>query len=134
MGKEKLLPICAIAVLLIGCLSSLYVNGIEIYSNTIKINNDEYTMDEIFSLAKTRTIITDDGEKTGLALDDLIISAGYTCISCNVYTFKSKDGYQQTLTGDYLQKGVLTKDNRVFFSNTAHAFWVKNIVEIEVGK
>ena len=132
MGKEKLLPVLAIAVLLMGCLSALYVNAIELDSNTIKIKNVEYTINQIFSLAKTKTIITDDGKKTGVALDDLIINSGNKCLSCNKYTFKSKDGYQQTVTWDYLKKGVLTKENRVYFSNTAHAFWVKDVIEIEV--
>ncbi len=133
MGKEKLLPVFAIAVLIIGCFFSLYVNAIEGDSKTIKINNEEYTISQIFNLAYTRTIITDDGEKTGVALDDLIINTAGKCSSCNVYTFKSKDGYQQTVPWDYLQKGVLTEDNRIYFSDTAHSFWVKDIVEIEVG-
>jgi len=133
MGKEKLLPVFAIAVLIIGCFSSLYVNAIEGDSKTIKINNEEYTIRQIFNFANTRTIITDDGEKTGVALDDLIINTASKCSSCNAYTFKSKDGYQQTVTWDYLQKGVLTEDNRIYFSDTAHSFWVKDIVEIEVG-
>jgi len=134
MGKEKVLPVFAIAVLLIGCFSALYVNAIEDDSKTIKINDNEYTISQIFSLANTRTIITDEGEKTGVALDDLIIKTGIVCSSCNAYTFKSKDGYQQTVIWDYLEKGVLTKENRIYFSNSAHSFWVKDIVEIEVGK
>ena len=133
MGKEKLLPVFAIAVLIIGCFFSLYVNAIEGDSKTIKINNEEYTISQIFNLANTRTIITDEGEKTGVALDDLIINTAGKCYSCNAYTFKSKDGYQQTVPWDYLQKGVLTEDNRIYFSDTAHSFWVKDIVEIEVG-
>jgi hypothetical protein len=68
-----------------------------------------------------------------VALDDLIINTADKCSSCNAYTFKSKDGYQQTVPWDYLQKSVLTEDNRIYFSDTAHSFWVKDIVEIEVG-
>lgn len=133
MGTEKLLPIFAIAVLLIGCFSALYVNAIEVDSKTIKINNEKYTINQIFSLVNTRTIVTDEGEKTGVALDDLIIKTGSICSSCNAYTFKSKDGYQQTVTWDYLEKGVLTQENRIYFSNSAHSFWVRDIVEIEVS-
>jgi hypothetical protein len=133
MWKEKLLPVIAIAVLLIGCFSALYVNATEVNSQTIKINDQEFTISQIFSLANTRTIITDKGEKTGVALDDLIIKTAGKCSSCNAYTFKAKDGYQQTVTWDYLQKGVLTKENRIYFSDSAHSFWVRDIVEIEVG-
>ena len=133
MGKENLLPVFAILVLIIGCFSALYVNAIEVESNTIKINDNEYTLNQIFSLANTRTIITNDGEKTGVALDDLIIKTGNKCSFCIDYTFKAKDGYQQTVSWEYLQKGVLTYENRIYFSDTASFFWVKNIVEIEVN-
>ena len=133
MGKEKLLPVFAIIVLILGCFSSLYVNTTEGYSKTIKIDDEEYTISQIFNLANTRTIITDEGEKTGAALDELIINTIGKCSSCNAYTFKSKDNYQQTVPWDYLQKGVFTDDNRIYFSDTAHSFWVKDIVEIEVG-
>jgi hypothetical protein len=133
MGKEKLLPVFAIAVLLIGCFSALYVHATELDSKTIKINDQDYTISQIFNLANTRTIITDEGEKTGVALDDLIVKTGSKCSSCNTFTFKAKDGYQQTVTWDYLKKGVLTEENRIYFSDTAHSFWVRDIVEIEVS-
>ncbi len=133
MGKEKLLPVLAIVILLIGCFSALYVNASQADSTSIKINNEKYTISQIFNLANTRTIIINEGDKTGVALDDLIIKTIGTCPSCNDYTFKAKDGYQQTVTWEYLKKGVLTRDNRVYFSDTASFFWVKNIVEIEVN-
>lgn len=132
MGKEKLLPVFAIIILLIGCFSALYVHATEIDSETIKINNQEYTINQIFAIANIRTISTDEGEKTGVALDDLILKTGSLCSSCNTYTFKAKDGYQQTVTWNYLQKGVLTRENRIYFSDTARSFWVRDIVEIEV--
>lgn len=134
MGKEKLLPVCAIVVLLIGCFSTLYVNASRVDSNNIiKIDNKQYTINQIFNLANTRTIITNEGEKTGIALDDLIIKTYGECLSCDEYTFKAKDGYQQTVTWDYLKKGVLTSENSIYFYDTASFFWVKNIVEIEVN-
>ncbi len=133
MGKEKLLPVFAIAVLLIGCFSALYVNATEVNSKTIKIIDQEYTISQIFSLADTRTIITDEGEKTGVALDDLIIKTSGKCYSCSKYTFKAKDSYQQTFTWEDLQKGILTRENRIYFPDTAHSFWIRDIVEIEVS-
>jgi hypothetical protein len=132
MGKEKLLPVFAIIIILIACFSALYVHAVEVDSEKIKINNQDFTINEFFSIADKRTIITDEGEKTGVALDDLILKTGSLCSSCNTYTFKAKDGYQQTVTWDYLEKGVLTKENRIYFSDTPHSFWVRDIVEIEV--
>lgn len=133
MGKEKLLPVLAIVILLIGCLSALYVNATEVHTNTIKINDKEYTLNEIFNFVNKRTLVTNEGEKTGVALDDLIIKTNSKCPSCNLFTFKGKDGYQQTVTWEFLQKGVLTKENRIYFSETSSFLWVKNIVEIEVS-
>lgn len=133
MGKEKILPVLAIVILLIGCLSALYVNATEVDTNTIRINDKNYTLNEIFNMVNKKTIITNEGEKTGVALDDLIIKTNSKCSNCISYTFKGKDGYQQTVTWEYLQKGVLTKENRIYFPDTSSFLWVKNIVEIEVS-
>jgi hypothetical protein len=132
MGKEKTIPILAMIVLLIGIGSTIFVQASQSNSETIKIYGQEYSIDNIFKIAEKRTITTDEGEITGIALDDLIIKIGSVCTNCE-YTFKSKDGYQQTVPWDFMQKGVLTDYNRVYFPDTAHSFWVRDIIEIEVN-
>lgn len=132
MGKDKLIPIFAIIVLLIGISSAIYVHATQINKDTITINGEEYTIDEIFILAETKTITTDDGEKTGASLEELMTKVGVSCTSCSQYTFKAKDGYQQTVDYEILKTGILTKNKIVFFPNTAHTLWVRDIVEIEV--
>jgi len=131
-GKDKLIPIFAMIVLVIGISSAIYVHASQTNKETITINGEEYTIDEIFILAKTKSIDTDEGEKTGVSLEDLMIKAGIGCTSCNKYTFKAKDGYQQTVDYNILKTGVLTKNKSVFFPDTAHALWVRDIIEIEV--
>ena len=131
-GKEKLIPIIAIFVLLIGIFSAVYVNATQINKNTITINEQEYTIEQLFIIGMKKTILTDDGEKTGISLDDLIKKLGILSNECNQYTFKAKDGYQQTVNWDFMKKGVLTEDSRVFFSDSAHALWVRDVIEIEV--
>ena len=42
---------------------------------------------------------TDEGEKSGISLKDLILKTGISCPSCYEYTIKAKDGYQQTVVG-----------------------------------
>ena len=83
-------------------------------------------------LYNIETIDTDEGEKTGIALDEVIKSAFIGCIDCNDYTIKAKDGYQQTLSWNVIKTGVLTENKRVFFPDTAQSFWVRDVVEIEV--
>jgi len=132
MGKEKIIPVFAMILLLIGVFSSIYVHANQVNKDTININGNEYTIDEIFSLAKTKTIETDEGEKTGASLEELMSKVGVSCSSCSIYTFKAKDGYQQTVDYKTLKTGILTENSRVYFPNTAHALWVRDVIEIEV--
>ena len=132
MGKDKLIPVFAMIVLIIGIFSAIYVHATMVNKDTITIQGKEYTIDQVFSIAQTRTIKTDEGEKTGVALDDLIKKIGFGCTSCHNYVFKGGDGYQQTISWDLMQKGVLTENRKIYFPDTAHALWVQDIVEIEV--
>ena len=132
MGKEKLIPIIAMIVLLIGSISAIYVHATQVNKDTITILGQEYSVDEIFNLIKIKTINTDIGEKTGVSLEDLILKLNIGCPSCKTYTIKGNDGYQQTVDWATLRTGVLTDFRTVYFPDTAHKFWVKNIIEIEV--
>lgn len=132
MGKEKIIPIIAMIILLIGMFSAVYVHATQIDKDTITINEKEYTIDQLFRFGTSKSILTDEGEKIGIALDDLINKLGVECGECNEYTFKAKDGYQQSVNWDLIKKGVLTDSSRVYFSDTAHALWVRDVIEIEV--
>lgn len=132
MGKEKLIPILAMSVLLIGISSAIYVHATQVNKDTISINGHEYTINQLFSMGTLRTIKTDDGEKTGAALDELMSKVGVSCLSCHNYVIKAKDRYQQTVSWDIMKTGILTDYGRVYFPDTAHAFWVHDVVEIEV--
>ena len=72
LGKEKLIPIFAMIVLLIGTFSAIYVNATQVDKDTITINGKEYTigsMDDFADLEMVGDkIIAYDrktGEKTG---------------------------------------------------------------------
>ena len=132
LGKEKLIPIFAMIVLLIGTFSAIYVNATQVDKDTITINGEEYTIDQIFSIARSKEIETDEGMKSGISLEDLMIKVGISCVSCSKYTFKAKDGYQQTVDFEILKSGILTDYSRVYFEDTAHALWVSDVIEIEV--
>ena len=136
MNKEKIIPFLAMAVLLIGTFSTLYVHATQSSTlstgNSIIINDVEYNTEQFFDLFASTTIQTDDGEKTGISLNELIGFTGISCPSCHDYCIIAADGYQQTVTWENMQKGIFTEENRVYFPGLAHTFWVRNIVEIEV--
>jgi len=133
MGKEKTIPIIAIILLLIGNFCAVYVHANQISKDTITINQEEYSIDQIFSIAEPKTIETDEGIKSGISLFDLMNKIGISCPTCNKFTFKAKDGYQQTVDLETLKTGILTDYSRIYFSDTAHALWVSDVVEIEVS-
>ena len=131
-GKEKIIPVFAMIVLLIGSFSAIYVHATQIDKNTIKINGSGYSIEQIFFMGVVRTIETDEGEKTGVALDDLMSRVGVACLVCHKYIIRASDGYQQTINWDIMKTGILTDYGRVYFPDTAHTFWVRDIIEIEV--
>jgi hypothetical protein len=136
LNKEKLLLTLAMAVLIIGTFSTLYVNANSLannnQSNSIIINNQTYDINIIFSKISTISIETDLGERTGSPLDQIIIYTSESCPSCYKYQIKSSDGYQQTVNWEDLQKGIFTSEKTVIFPHLAHSFWVKDVIEIEV--
>jgi len=132
LGKEKIIPIFAMIVIFVGIFSTIYVQSTNIDRDTIKINGQEYTIDQLFSMCEMRIIEIDKGEITGIALDDLISKVGVGCPQCVKYTIKAKDKYQQTVDWDIMKTGILTDYSRVYFPDTAHSFWVRDVIEIEV--
>ena len=123
-------------VLIIGTFSAVYVNvnqaEQEVNSDTIKINNQTFQIQSLFNTIENVTIQTDDGNKTGIALSEIIKLFSLNCPSCHSYVLKSSDGYQQTVDWNDMQKGILSIEKRSYFPHIAHAFWVKDITQIEV--
>jgi hypothetical protein len=140
MGKDSIIPILAMIVLLLGIGSTVYVHALRTDKTTtdneahITIYDQIFTLEGLFSQVKIRTISTDEGDKTGIALDQLITLVGIECPSCYTYTIKAfqPHPYQQTVTWEMMQQGILTDYSRVYFPDVAHAFWVHNVEEIEV--
>jgi len=132
MGKEKTIPIFAMIILLIGIFSNVYVYANEISKDTINIQGQEYTIDQLFGLVSTKTIIIDDSEISGASLEELVLKMYPQCSSCSQFTIKAKDGYQQTVSWEVMKTGILTDKYRVIFADTAHSFWVRDVIKIEV--
>jgi hypothetical protein len=130
MGKDRLLPILALTFLFIASSSSLYVYATQTTTDTLLLNGQHYTIDQLFSLAKPRAF--NDSQYIGIALDDLMLKTGVSNPEQHTYTLKGADGYEKTVTWENLKNGLLTKDRESIFSDLPKAFRVKDIVTIEV--
>ena len=128
MGKEKLIPILAVAVLFIGSLSSIYVYATQINSEYIDINGQEYTVDQLFFIGEERTIEA----FSGIALDTLMMKIGIPEPEKHEYTIIASDGYQKTVKWENMKNGLLTEEGQSIFSDLAKAFRINDIVKIEV--
>ena len=130
MGKEKLIPLCALVVLLVGAGSTVYVYATQTDTDVITIADQQYTIDQIFFVAEPRVFASLNF--SGVALDDLVVKAGVSCPACHSYTILASDGYQKTVTWENVQNGLLTNERMVVFPDLPKAFWVKDVIEIEV--
>lgn len=130
MGKDRLLPIFALLILLIGSVSSIYVYATQATTNTLLVNGQHYTMDQLFSLTKPRTF--NESQYSGIALDDLMLKTGVSHPEQHTYTLKGVDGYEKTVTWENMKNGLLTKESESVFSDLPKAFRVKDIITIEV--
>lgn len=130
MGKVRLIPIFALFILCIGSASSLYVYSTQTTSNTLLINGQQYTINQLFLIGQPR--IFDDLQYSGIALDDLVIKTGLACVTCHSYTIIGKDGYQKTVTWENMKNGLLTREGQAIFTDLPKAFRVKDVIKIEV--
>ncbi|MFH1100633.1 MAG: hypothetical protein V1726_01155 [Methanobacteriota archaeon] len=132
MGKEKLLPLLALLVLLLGSVSSVYVYATTTTSTSLTINGTRYTLDQIFYIGKQTTIKVDDTVFVGVALDDLMQKSGVLSPQNHEYVIIGVDGYQKTVKWENMMHGVLTNEGQTVFSDLPKAFRVKDVVSIEV--
>ena len=129
-GKEKFITLAAMIIILIGAGSSAYIYTTQTDTENITVNGQQYTIEQISYIAEPRTF--DSLNFSGIALDDLVIKTGVSCLECHEYTITGSDGYQKTVTWENMQEGLLTMDGMVVFSELPKAFRVENIVKIEV--
>ena len=128
MGKEKLLPIVALMIVLIGAGSTAYVYATTVDTEFINVNNQEYTIDQLLFIGKERTLET----FSGVALDDLMIKIGVPNPVEHEYTITAADSYQKTVNWENMKNGLLTKDRVSIFSDLPKSFRVRDVVKIEV--
>jgi hypothetical protein len=99
-------------------------------TETLLVNGQHYSIDQLFSLTKPRMF--NDSHYTGIALDDLMLKTEVSNPEQHTYTIKGADGYEKTMTWENMKNGLLTKNRESIFSDLPRAFRVKDIVTIEV--
>lgn len=131
MGKDRLLPIFALLILIISSVSSIYVYSTQATTDKLLVNGQYYSIDQLFSLAQPRTL--NESQYIGIALDDLMLKLGVFQPDEHTYTLKGSDGYEKTVTWENMKNGLLTRDSESAFSDLPKAFRVKEIIIIEVN-
>ena len=90
MGKERIIPVIALCILLLSVGATAYVYTTQADASFISINNQDYTIDQLFSIADARSF--DDIDFSGIALDDLIKKVGIAAPETHDYTLVGDDG------------------------------------------
>jgi len=133
MGKEKLIPIIALFVLIIGSGSTIYVYATTTNSEYITINETDYTIDQIFFIGEQKTIESNSELFTGVALDDLMKKIGVSNPEEHEYTIIASDGYQKTVKWENMENGIITQEKQSIFSDLPKSFNVRDVIKIEVN-
>ena len=137
MGKERLIILSAVILLLLGTLSNIYVYAMQRHSvpgNVIEINGKSINIEELFDKYELKTIENKiSGESfTGIPLDAVIREAGITNPEKFSYNIIGSDGYSKVVKWENVEKGVLTDEMRVAFEDLPKAFMVREVIKIEV--
>lgn len=132
MGKEKFLPVVAISVLFLGIFCSLYVNARMVDSTEVLVHETTYSFDQLFIFYEEISMEIEGIMYSGIGLDELLIKSGVDTPETHLYQIHGSDSYQKTVTWDNIKNGVLTREGVVVFNNLPKAFWIKDVVHIEV--
>jgi hypothetical protein len=127
MTKNKWVPIVAAIVLVFAIGASVYTFIQQSDAGNVEINGTTYGSKELMEMGSERAV----EDYSGVALDELVISAGIAAPEAKEYTLIGADGYQKTVTWENMQNGILTPELMSVFSDLAKAFQVKDIIEIK---
>jgi len=136
---EKIIVIIAIFLLSMGLVSGIYVE-IETNENEKTFFSSGYlevdafllSMDNIFSNCTGHICITDRGNYSGVSLSCVVNNSNIQNPEIHDYTIIALDGYTKTVSWNDMKKGILTNERYVVFSHLPRAYWIKDVLKIEV--
>jgi hypothetical protein len=117
-------------MIIIGSFSALAYNTMnQKESEKFTLNGKEFDYENLYD---DREIIEVQGFE-GVPLTLLISEAGVDDPSAHEYKISGADGYFKTVSWRDMETGILTLDEKkVVFETKAKAYWVRDVVEIEV--
>jgi len=120
-----------IALLMIfGSLSALVYNAMNTRSTDIlTVNGKDYdwnTLESDFD-------IIEFGGHVGISLEKILDDSGIADPETSSFRFIGSDGYEKEVPWGDLTNGIIDiEEKKVIFPELAKAFWVRDLVEIEV--
>ncbi len=131
---EKIVVSMAILLLLVGFLSNAFVSEKKLTEKEmdyIEINGRKISIDEIFEKCEAKEIEAKNKSYYGVPLACLIGMAEVENPEMHEYEIIASD-YQKTVSWEDIEKGILTRERNAIFPHLPKAFWVKNVIKIEV--
>lgn len=132
----RVLGIIAVVVLIAsGALFACNVSlKAEVETDFFTVNGKEYGWNTTFEEFEIVTLEDAQGNPwEGVMLADLITDAGVADPENHEYKLVGADGYTKTVGWSDMETGLLTKnEKRVFFPDLPKAYYVSDLVEIEV--
>ena len=117
-------------IIIFGSLSALVYNAMNTRStDVLTVNGVDYDWDTIQNDFET---IEYDGN-SGISVEELIKDSGVKETEGKSFRFIGSDGYEKEVPWDDMKNGIIdTNEKKVIFPELAKAFWVRDLVEIEV--
>lgn len=117
-------------MIIIGSLSALVYNAANTKSTDIlTVNGKEYDWEALESDFDT---MESEGH-SGIPVVDLLEDAGIDDPEGRSFRFTGADGYEKEVPFSDMDNGMIdTDEKKVIFPGLAKAFWVRDLVEIEV--
>ncbi|MBC7128784.1 MAG: hypothetical protein H5T45_03515 [Thermoplasmatales archaeon] len=128
---EKIVISIAILLLATGILSNAFIPEEEL-KDYIDINGKKISTEEIFEKCELKELEAKNKSYYGTSFSCIIKIADIENPEGHNYAIVGSDGYKKTVSWDDMEKGILTKEKRAIFPHLPGAFWVQNVVKIEV--
>ena len=128
---EKIAGIIAIVLILIGIVSAFSLPKEEV-KDYLEVNGEKISFDKIFERCQIKEIEAMGENYSGASLSCIINLSKVDEPESHEYTIIGADGYQKTVKWEDMKKGILTEEKRVIFPHLRKAYWVGDVVKIEV--
>jgi len=135
--KEAIVSAVAFFLLATGITSNAYLHLRHIEKGDyISIGNEKVYIDDIFETCGIMTFeVNEKGvmkNYTGALLSDIINMSHIENPQEHKYVIIASDGYQKTVEWKDMMNGIITEEKRIIFPNLPRAFWIRDVIKIEV--